>query len=252
MDKITLALGFILLWTSCSKDKTLIFQEKLLTKDAVEVCVNNNCPNFNIQYLEAISNGDNAMLFNTLVTNEVTKLLLSFQDTPSDKNINVQDALLFFIDDFRNYENDIGNNFVPYEADTYMEVIYQSPELISIDLNFYFFTGGAHGYGGTRFLNFDAKTGAILTLDQVFTDIQKIEEITEKMIREQYNIPVSHNINSTGFWFENDTFHLPENIGFTATEVLLIYNQYEIASYAEGAISLSIPKTEITQYLRFQ
>lgn len=96
MDKITIALGFILLWTSCSKDKTLIFQEKLLTKDAVEVCVNNNCPNFNIQYLEAISNGDNAMLFNTLVTNEVTKLLLSFQDTPRQKHQRTRRPAFFY------------------------------------------------------------------------------------------------------------------------------------------------------------
>lgn len=158
---------------------------------------------------------------------------------------------MVFIDDYRKYQRDLGSLSFSYEADTYMEIIYQSNDLISIDLNFYLFTGGAHGYGGTRFLNFDRSTGKQFSMEELFTDIKPLEEIAEKMIREQYQIPADQNINATGFWFENDQFHLPKNIGFTENEILLVYNQYEIASYAEGSISLSVTKSDLMPYIKF-
>ncbi len=58
-------------------------------------------------------------------------------------------------------------------------------------------------------------------------------------------------INSTGFWFENDRFYLPESIGLSKTNLLLVYNQYEIASYAGGPVALKIPLEELKEYLNF-
>jgi hypothetical protein len=49
--------------------------------------------------------------------------------------------------------------------------------------------------------------------------------------------------------FEKDSFYLPENIGFTKEGVKLLYNQYEVASYADGTIELTLPYNEVKKYL---
>lgn len=251
MKKLPFLLFIGLVCSSCVKDRSLILHEKSFETATFGPCLGQTCPNFNIHFLEAQSRGENAQLFNSQISQEVVQLLLSFQENFSPATTTIEEAILVFIDDYRKYERDFGGLFIPYQADTYMELIYQSNELISIDLNFYQFTGGAHGYGGTRFLNFDRNTGKKLPVTELFTNLKPLEEMAEKMIRQQYQIPPDQNINATGFWFEDDRFHLPENIGFTENEILLVYNQYEIASYAEGSISLSIPKSDLASFLKY-
>lgn len=251
MKKLTFLLFISFIGTSCVKDRLITLQEKSFESTTFGPCVGQTCPNFNIHFLEASSSTENAQLFNAEISNEIVQLLLSFQEDFSPASTTIEEAILVFIDDYRKYQRDLGSLSFSYEADTYMEIIYQSNDLISIDLNFYLFTGGAHGYGGTRFLNFDRSTGKQFSMEELFTDIKPLEEIAEKMIREQYQIPADQNINATGLWFENDQFHLPKNIGFTENEILLVYNQYEIASYAEGSISLSVPKSDLMPYIKF-
>tara|TARA_B100000795_G_C22768110_1_gene426621 strand:+ start:1279 stop:1413 length:135 start_codon:yes stop_codon:yes gene_type:complete len=42
---------------------------------------------------------------------------------------------------------------------------------------------------------------------------------------------------------------LPESIGMSNTEVIIIYNQYEIASYIDGPIEIRIPMDDAKPYL---
>ena len=72
---------------------------------------------------------------------------------------------------------------------------------------------------------------------------------SEKEFRKKYKIPEGENINAKGFFFENDKFALPENIAVTKNRVILVYNRYEAASYAEGELKLSIPKNKVAQWL---
>src|SRR5690606_11666613 len=65
-------------------------------------------------------------------------------------------------------------------------------------------------------------------------------------------IPATESINSTGFMFENDVFYLPRNIGFTDDGLLLVYERYEVASYADGPIRLTFPYPEIGRFLKLK
>src|SRR5690606_35990342 len=104
-----------------------------------------------------------------------------------------------------------------------------------------FYTGGAHGYGGTDFLNINPKTGAILTQKDIVNDKTAFTAIAEHAFREEYNIPKNDDINSTGCWFDNHQCALPKSVGFTATEVVLTYNPYDVAPYVEGVIEIRLP-----------
>ena len=128
-------------------------------------------------------------------------------------------------------------------------VSYEDKNVLTIAMNSYLFTGGAHGYTTRRFLNFDKRKGEEIENWELFKDQKHFKNFAETKFRIQENIPPNHPINSTGFMFEQDKFYLPENIGFTAEGLVLLYNQYEVASYADGAIELVLPYPEIRNYL---
>ena len=111
------------------------------------------------------------------------------------------------------------------------------------------FTGGAHGYTSVSFLNFDPQTGELLTQKELFDP--SFSSFAEEVFRQKNGIPENEPINSTGFLFDEEKFQLPKNIGFSEKKVLLRYNPYEVASYADGSLLLEIPLEEARKYLKF-
>ncbi len=251
MNKFIPLLLVLFLASSCSFDKPLTFENKSYTTDDFEECSSKKCPTIDVVILTAPNDDEKSILVNEVVKNHIIGLIVSAREN-NDSIAAVEEALQIFISDFRKYETEFGNDFLSYDVDVYMSVSYQSEQFVSLEINYYLFTGGAHGYSGTNFLNFDSLSGEKLSDSDLFTDREAILDYSEKKFREFYQIPEDRNINATGYWFENDTFHFPENIGFTENEMILHYNQYEIASYAEGPITLSISKQEIAEFLKFQ
>ena len=74
----------------------------------------------------------------------------------------------------------------------------------------------------------------------------------KKKFRAKYKIPASKPINATGLMFEDEKFQLPQNIFFTDKGLLLYYNSYEIASYADGPKELLFSYKEVNDYLLIQ
>ncbi|NNE76731.1 MAG: DUF3298 domain-containing protein, partial [Pricia sp.] len=104
-------------------------------------------------------------------------------------------------------------------------------------------------YSSKRFLNFDKRKGRELENWQLFRNREDFQLFAERKFRNQEDIPLQGPINSTGFMFEKDSFYLPENIGFTKEGVKLLYNPYEVASYADGPIILTLPFKEVAPFL---
>lgn len=141
---------------------------------------------------------------------------------------------------------------VPWQAKINATVHYQSDDLLNIKVNNYMFTGGAHGYEGDRSLLFDLKTGRSFTPEQLFTDVKSFTALAENKFREKYKIPQNKSINATGLMFENEKFRLPQNIFYTDKGILLYYNSYEAASYADGPKELFIPYSVANDYLKIK
>lgn len=248
MYKIFPLLFVILLTSSCSFEKPLQFVEITITQENIEICEIQNCPSIKVQFVQAVEMDAKSNKINNHIFERLTSKIAPNEEGASDF-LTIKEALNFFINDYNNLIYDFGNDFISYDVDTFMQVTYQSDAFVSLELNYYVFTGGAHGYSGTQYLNFDAQTGELLTQQHLFEDVEGLLIYGENKFRERFQIPEDRSINSSGFWFEGDAFHFPENIGFTETELMLHYNQYEIASYAEGPIILSIPLAEIEEFL---
>lgn len=170
--------------------------------------------------------------------------------TDEDRPDSIADAIADFNLQYKKLKDAYPENIVPWEAKIEGEVSYENQKIVSIIMDSYIFTGGAHGYGSTSFLNFDTRTGKELSVEDIFINPEEFTVFVETIFRKQNDLNPGVNINSTGFMFEDDQFHLPQSIGFDQQGIILIYNPYEIASYADGQTKIHVPIAQAKPYIK--
>ena len=218
--------------------KTTLHCEDQCTYVDIDVPMAQNTP--------VVADSINKKIFNTV------RGIVYFGEKPSDEK--TYDGIVnSFISAYEELVRDFPDEgLVAWEAKIKGTIQYQSKNLLNIKINNYMFTWGAHGYEGDRSLLFDLKTGKSLTPAQLFTDVKSFTALAENKFREKYKISYNKSINSTGLMFEGEKFRLPQNIFFSDKGILLLYNAYEAASYADGTKELLIPYRVANDYLKIK
>jgi hypothetical protein len=234
MKKIWPSLLFLILSVvSCGSNETLKYENFTFKNEC------QNCPKININLPHIVTTEKKYEAINLSINQKVAHY---FKISDQKQTENLDHAIQLFLDDAAKLQEDFPDeNTALWEIDIDGTVSYESKDILSIALQSFIFTGGAHGYQSITYLNFNKETAQPLNFFHQLKDSVAFVALAEKMFRAQEKIAAEAPINSTGFMFEGDTFKLPENIGYTEKGVLLLYNQYEIASYADGPQSLLIP-----------
>lgn len=186
----------------------------------------------------------NNKIFNTV------RGIVYFGEKPSDAK-DYEGVMSTFIKSYEDLRKQFPKEkMAPWEAKINGSIGYETDNIINIKLENYTFTGGAHGYSGLRSLIFKTKTGTTLNYAEMFTDQKAVAAMAEKKFREKYKIPAGKNINATGYFFPDDKFILPQNIFYTNEGLLLYYNPYEVASYAEQQKEITLTYEELGDLLK--
>jgi hypothetical protein len=249
LRKISFIFLLFIVTISCKNDPPITLTSENFSEEFQGDCKGDDCAKVTIDYIKISGEQEAAKKINFTIGSSI----IYFLNSDLEKKIRattISEAANAFL---KSYERDKKEfpELSPYTAEVSVSNSYSSSDIISIKTSFYNYTGGAHGNTTLAFLNFDPTTGAILTKTSLLKNKKEFTVFAEKLFRNEKNISENDNINSTGFWFENDTFSLPESIGFSETHLILIYNQYEIASYADGPIEIQIPLEEVKPYLNF-
>ncbi len=245
MKRILLGFFSVVFFISCQKKLT--FEEQLFSKKATLPC-KENCTQVSINIPIAINKTVAADSINKRVFRAI-EAVISFEKNPVT-SLKYDDLTTSFVNAFTELKTKFPDEIVGWEGDVKAKVMFQSDQLLNIEINFYTFTGGAHGYQGLVSLLFDAKTGKKMTNADLFKNEKLFLKFAENKFRAKFKIPAKVNINATGFMFENEIFRLPENIFFTKTAMLLYYNQYEAASYSDGSKDLTFTLEEVKPFLK--
>jgi len=231
----------------CTNDKTeLTFEEIALDQVSETNCVSEeeNCAFISIHTPMASNKGEVSKALN----DNIEQHIISLVDYQEEDDISSLEALVQrFMDNYEASAKEFPEYNIPWEASVEGKLVNETPEVISIEYKLALFTGGAHGYTSVTYVNFDPETGNILSNDMIFNS--EFKQYAEKLFREKNEIPENESINSTGFFFEDDQFHLPQNIGILNNKIILRYNAYEVASYSEGGIQLVIPMEKAQNYM---
>lgn len=243
--KRTLFCAFLLLVNiGCDKDHKLTFERLQIDNRKCQ-----GCPKIEIDIPHALDDTPLARSINTALREEII-YILKFEEQVDASTI--EQAMASFTQSYQELQDRFPDETIGWEAAIEGTVTYEDERLLTLKLDSYNFTGGAHGYGSTLFLNFDKKKAAELENHLLFKNLEGFQQLAEEKFRRQERIPQGTSINSTGFMFNGDSFHLSENIGYTEKGLQLVYNQYEVASFADGPIVLTLPYKDIAGFMRFK
>lgn len=247
MKYYTILVFSFLILTSCSKE--LSFKNEVFEKGSTIPC-KNDCPKITIDIpiaknIPVVSDSINKKVFS------VVKEIVYFGEKPLEaKDYKILAAS--FIASYEEMHKKFPDETFDWEGKIKGNVEFESDQILTIKIDHYTFTGGAHGYQGLRSLLFNPKTGKTIFTNQIFTNENKFKAFAEKEFRAKYKIPEKSNINATGLMFENDKFQLPQNVFYTKEGLLLYYNSYEAGSYADGPKEILFPYNKISKYLVYQ
>lgn len=223
-----------ILFFSCKQPTKTTFSEISISTE------NNNIIEINIPK----ANGNNSVT-NT-INSSIEKGVITALQIGNPDNIEtetIEESITSFNNEFENFKTDFPESLQVWNAQIDGEVLFQSPEIITVYLTSYVNTGGAHGILNISFLNFDSTTGKQIKNSELFTNIAEFKKIAQVHFNEA--------VKEKDLLFETDKFELPENISYTEDGLVLLYNTYEIAPYASGIIEFSIPFDDIESYLVF-
>jgi hypothetical protein len=241
-----IALYSLLFFSMAQCSNELVFEDQYLVTTTTLPC-KEQCPEITIKIpiakeVPIVADSINKKVFSVL------KKIIYFGEKPYAAT-NYKELTAAFIGSYEKLQKEFPNDNFGWEAKVEGSIKYQSENILNIEIDHYTYTGGAHGYQGLRSLLFDPNSGASISTTDLFIDKVAFTAFAEKKFRAKYKIPINKSINSTGLMFENEIFSLPQNIFYTDQGLLLYYNTYEVASYAEGTKEILLPYKEVADYL---
>lgn len=145
--------------------------------------------------------------------------------------------------------NDMEKPTEPYEIEITPSVVAAQPELISLDMQVYSYTGGAHPNTNYLTFNYGLVRGRakLLTLTDLFRRWTKPLGIISKFViaklKEDKASWVVEGTTTALTKMQGDEFVI------TRKGLLYIFSPYEMGSYAEGKYTVEVPFAGIRKYL---
>jgi hypothetical protein len=136
-----------------------------------------------------------------------------------------------------------------YEAISQYTLQYNKNGYLSITVDFYMYTGGAHGMTDRVAYNYDLNTGEELKLSDLFNkDFDYKDFINKEILKQMKTNEDMYFHDEGGFKTISDEqrFYLADG------NIAIYFSQYEIAPYAAGIPEFKIPLSSIKENLKEQ
>lgn len=127
------------------------------------------------------------------------------------------------------------------------------PNVITVALTFWAYTGGAHGYGSTSCTLVDLRTGKTVTPDGVFGPdtpwLKEVVAIVGADLKKQF-------VDNPGFEDALQPNKLTKTVNtsghfcWQADKLQIYFNQYEVGPYSAGPYTVDIPYSRLKPLLR--
>lgn len=163
---------------------------------------------------------------------------------------NLATAATVFAADYQTILSDMGGLGSCWEINTRADTLYTSAKVLTVRMETYAYTGGAHPNSNQALYMFDRETGHTLSMADLVSDTTALLNVVERAFRRQQGIMPHTNLEEHGYFLQDGRFFLPANIGMNRTGMVFCYNPYEIAAYAVGPIEVTVPYDQLSGILR--
>ena len=234
MKKIPLFLFVLISLTSCEEESSISYSEVNFTSEEFAVI------EVNIPKIDGSSNVANK-INSTIETFVANAIELNEEDNQA---ASIKDAILSFDNDYKTFTEELLETSQPWEAFVDGEVTYNSSEIISIAINTYLNTGGAHGNSVISFLNFNPSNGDRYRYEDVVDHLESLKSLVEKHFKKA----IEEETDSTDT-LRDYPFKLPETLGFSEDGIIIVYNQHELEDFSLKMLEFTIPYEEAKEFL---
>ena len=172
-------------------------------------------------------------------SNKLLVGLLSFELTEKEAaNTSLEKAAKTFLSSHESWSEEAPDSPVGgWSAESTDTVLFNDGRYLTLQINGYVFTGGAHGNHPGVIATFDVLTGKKLGWKDLVTDEEQVMAIIEKQFRKERS-----EIFEEGYEFnEYFPFALPQGFGLTAEGLYCYYSPYEVTPYAFGTTTFIVP-----------
>lgn len=161
------------------------------------------------------------------------------------KSLEFFEEFVAMLDSFPTIEYEYGMYF-SFETGFDVKLINES--FLSIVLNHYEFTGGAHGNFYSVGYTIDFKSGNLLTLEDVLnpSSIDEISRLCEKKILQTYD---AETLTDAGLFEDNIELNSEQDFYLLNDALVLQFDPYEIAPFSMGNIDIILPFSEIKEHI---
>lgn len=217
------------------------------TYDAAE----DSCPDLNCTFIEVsipiLKGGSDLARTNINATiDSLSRELLKGQLPEPLGNASYQTLCESFVDGFQLFQMEFPDSEQSWSYLMSSETSFLGTDYFTLMMTIESYLGGAHPNTQQIAKSFDLESGNEIDVVSRFDD-QQMRMLAEQYFRVYHNIDDTTPLNDGGFLFEDGAFSLPENIALSDSGVVMIYNTYEVASYAEGGTSFVLPYDVLTE-----
>jgi len=213
-------------------------------------CGENDCSKVTINYPSFGGNSTFNQTLNKEIQTTIQSQVANYVMTGS-KNESIEELSAKFIQGYEDFTNEFPEVKSKWSVDINYKVTHQHQDFVSLRLTTVSYTGGAHANTEVAFNNYNSAAEAINDFDFFFYDKEQLKDIAEKEFRSSLKIGAEKSLADAGYIFDDNSFSLPKEFGFTDQGLVLFYNNYEIASYSEGFTDLLIPYEALATNYRF-
>ncbi|MFN5183039.1 MAG: RsiV family protein [Bacteroidota bacterium] len=245
-------------WSDVKNNKSFDFTLSLMTKNIAAVfyelkraenclAANKNKQNFNNEMTTWDTSCTKVELDFIIVNTsnaEISKRInKSIMETFCGKR---DDGSFNTIDDLLKSVNDIGDDAnAGFESAQSCDVSFNENNILCVDFSDYsYYFGAAHPNGLMTHLNFDLKSGKVITLNDILVPNFKnaLNQIGKKNLYKDYG--------SEGWDFPKGKFELNNNFSIGSSGLTFQFNPYEIGPYSAGAPAVFISYSELKTLLK--
>lgn len=143
-----------------------------------------------------------------------------------------------------------GATVAGYQELLKIESVYDWRGVLSMRMDQYVYTGGAHGMPMTQYAVFDRLDGHRLTLNDLIRAEGRAPtaELIRESLRAQQKLPPGSSLAEAGFWEKN--IQPCQNFFLNEKGVWFCYQVYEIAPYASGQFAVCVPYRSIREWAK--
>ncbi len=169
-------------------------------------------------------------------------VIANLEYDPEASSPNIEAAADSLIDMYRLAYEELDHFETGYSMDVEGNLTFLDSTAV-LELNNYYYMGGAHGNYGTLYYNFNTNNGQVIEYENFVRDSTLFKTITEQQLStylESSALYQEHDVRlSDLFW--GDEFFLPANFRLAKDSIEFIYNPYEAAPYVLGQIEFKVP-----------